>query len=254
MMQKTKEKQELQVPDHTYVQAMMGGTFGVRADAFVKKVLPKDVTIDDFYGYMPQNNYIFARNGSFWPAESIDKRLKPVMLTDAQGEPIRGEPKSGEELGKIKYIKASWWISKHRPVETMTWAPGQPRLLIDTIADEGGLHFDTGVQCYNLYRPPRIQGGDARKARPWLRHIFKLYGKDAKHMVRWFAHRVQRPEIKINHALVIIGDPGVGKDTLLEPVKYGIGAHNFGEVSPRQMQGDFNGYLRSVILRVNEVH
>jgi uncharacterized protein DUF5906 len=73
-------------------------------------------------------------------------------------------------------------------------------------------------------------------------------------MVRWFAHRVQRPEIKINHALVIIGDPGVGKDTLLEPVKYGIGAHNFGEVSPRQMQGDFNGYLRSVILRVNEVH
>jgi hypothetical protein len=63
---------------------------------------------------------------------------------------------------------------------------------------------------------------------------------------------VQSPEIKINHALVLGGAPEIGKDTLLEPVKYAVGPWNFTEVSPTQMQGRFNGFLKSVILRVNE--
>jgi hypothetical protein len=42
------------------------------------------------------------------------------------------------------------------------------------------------------------------------------------------------------------------KDTLLEPVKQAVGAWNFIEVSPRQILGRFNGFVKSVILRVNE--
>jgi len=63
---------------------------------------------------------------------------------------------------------------------------------------------------------------------------------------------VQRPHIKINHALVLGGHPGVGKDTLLEPVKRAVGPWNFAEVTPRQLLGRFNGFAKSVILRVNE--
>jgi hypothetical protein len=37
---------------------------------------------------------------------------------------------------------------------------------------------------------------------------------------------------KINHALILGGNQGVGKDTLLEPVKRAVGAWNFLEVSP----------------------
>ena len=47
------------------------------------------------------------------------------------------------------------------------------------------------------------------------------------HIVRWCAHRVQRPHEKINHALVLGGKQGIGKDTLLEPVKHAIGAVEF---------------------------
>jgi hypothetical protein len=43
----------------------------------------------------------------------------------------------------------------------------------------------------------------------------------------WLDHRVQRPWEKINHALVLLGNQGVGKDTLLEPVKAAIGPWNF---------------------------
>ena len=63
---------------------------------------------------------------------------------------------------------------------------------------------------------------------------------------------MQKPAEKINHALVLGGKQGIGKDTLLEPVKHAVGAWNFNEVSPQQVLGRFNGFLKSVILRVSE--
>jgi hypothetical protein len=63
---------------------------------------------------------------------------------------------------------------------------------------------------------------------------------------------VQKPEEKINHALVLSGNQGIGKDTLLEPVKTAVGPWNFIDVSPQHMLGRFNGFLKSVILRVSE--
>ena len=63
---------------------------------------------------------------------------------------------------------------------------------------------------------------------------------------------MQHPEVKINHALVLGGSQGIGKDTLLEPVKHAVGPWNFSEVSPQQVQGRFNGFLKSVILRISE--
>ncbi len=64
--------------------------------------------------------------------------------------------------------------------------------------------------------------------------------------------RVQRPQEKINHALVLGVLQGVGKDTLLEPVKHAVGPWNFTEVSPQQRLGRFNGFVKSVVLRVSE--
>jgi hypothetical protein len=66
------------------------------------------------------------------------------------------------------------------------------------------------------------------------------------------AQRVQRPHEKINHALVLGGKQGIGKDTLLEPLKHAVGPWNFTEVSPQQVLGRFNGFLKSVVLRVSE--
>ena len=54
---------------------------------------------------------------------------------------------------------------------------------------------------------------------------------------------MQHPEDKINHALVLGGAMGIGKDTIIEPVKHAIGPWNFHEVSPQQMLGRFNGFI-----------
>ena len=63
---------------------------------------------------------------------------------------------------------------------------------------------------------------------------------------------MQKPQEKINHAIVLGGDQGIGKDTLLEPVKHAIGPWNFSEVTPKQMLGRFNGFVKSTVLRISE--
>ena len=58
---------------------------------------------------------------------------------------------------------------------------------------------------------------------PWLSLIEVVFPDQADHIVSWLAHRVQRPHEKINHALVLGGEPGIGKNTILEPVKQAVG-------------------------------
>jgi hypothetical protein len=101
-------------------------------------------------------------------------------------------------------------------------------------------------------RPPLHQAGDPTAAGMWINHIHTVFGADAGHIIQWLAHRVQRPADKINHALVLGGKMGIGKDTMLEPVKHAVGAWNFQEVSPQNVVGNFNGFLKSVILRISE--
>lgn len=192
------------------------------------------VSIGDFYAYMPMHSYIFVPSREMWPPASVNSRIPPI--------PIDGGKK----------VAANVWLDQNRAVEQMTWAPGEPMLIYDRLIADGGWIERKGVTCFNLYRPPTIKRGDAKKAGPWIDHVRKVYPRDADHIITWLAHRVQRPEVKINHALVLGGEQGVGKDSMLEPVKRAIGPWNFGEASPTQALGRFNGFLKSVILRVSE--
>jgi hypothetical protein len=191
------------------------------------------VTVSDFYAYMPMHSYMFAPSREMWPASSVNARIPPVQVGD-------------------KTLSASAWLDKNRPVEQMTWAPGEPMLIRDRLIADGGWIERRGISCFNLYRPPTIKLGDARLASPWLDHTRYVFEDDANHITMWLAHRVQRPQEKINHALVLGGEQGIGKDTILEPVRQAIGPWNFGETSPTKTLGRFNGFLKSVILRVNE--
>jgi len=134
----------------------------------------------------------------------------------------------------------------------MTWAPGLPMIIRDRLISQGGWIQRSNVSCFNLYRPPAIGPGDSAQARAWIEHGRRIFPDDIDPIVQWLAHRVQRPQDKINHALVLGGPQGIGKDTLLEPVKRAVGAWNFSEISPQQMLGRFNGFAKSVIVRLSE--
>jgi len=191
------------------------------------------VSLDDFVAYMPMHNYIFTPTCETWPAASVNSQIPPIEF-------------SGENMN------ASTWLDRNKPVHTMTWAPGFPMLVENRIISEGGWIERDGAMCFNLYRPPVVKSGKVGEAKPWLNHVSRVYGDDAEHIIKFLAHRVQRPQEKINHALVLGGRQGIGKDTLLEPVKQAVGPWNFAEVSPKQILGRFNAFLKSTILRVNE--
>jgi hypothetical protein len=195
---------------------------------------------------VPSHKYIFIPTREMWPATSVNSRVPPVPLLDRNGEPVLDKDE------KQKFIPANAWLDQNKPVEQMTWAPGEPMEIKDRLVSEGGWFERKGATCFNLYRPPTLVHGDPKDVAPWLDHINKVYPNDAAHIVNYCAHRVQHPEVKINHALFLGGEQGIGKDTILEPVKRAIGPWNFMEVTPQNMTGQFNGYLKSVILRVSE--
>jgi hypothetical protein len=203
-------------------------------DGALPPAQPSGVTLDDFHAYMPAHSYIFVPSRDLWPAASVNARVPPV------------------EVDGPSPVRASVWLDAHRSVEQMTWAPGEPMLIEGRLIDDGGWIDRPGCRTFNLYRPPQIALGEPDQAGRWLDHVHRVYPDDADHIIRGLAHRVQRPSEKINHALVLGGAQGIGKDTLLEPVKHGVGPWNFREVSPIRLLGRFNGFVKAVILRVSE--
>jgi len=214
-------------------------------------VPPRDtavaVTLDDLRANMEDHKYIYLPTRAPWPAASVNARIPPVALVDRDGNPIL------DEDGQQVKVKANAWLDVHRPVEQMTWAPAEPAVIRHRLVAEGGWFTKAGAACLNLYRPPTIKLGDPAKAQPWIDHAYKVYPNDADHIITWCAHRAQRPGEKVNHAIVLgSNDQGIGKDTLLEPVKRAVGHWNFIEVSPKQAMGRFNGFVKSVVLRMSE--
>lgn len=186
---------------------------------------PAQIAREDFFAIMPQNVYVYIPTLEFWPAAVIDKRIAK---------------------------KTSTWICKNRGVEQVTWAPGEPQIITNKIVTKGGFIDGPGNRIFNLYLPPKINGGDPSQAQPWINHVQLIYPDDAEHIIRWCAYCVQNQNKKINHALVLGGNMGVGKDTMIEPLRHAVGHWNFHEVSPQRMLGVFNGYLKSTVLRINE--
>jgi hypothetical protein len=212
------------------------------------KTLPAGVELEDFSAFMPMHSYIYQPTRELWPAVSVNARIEPVLVVDEKGQPVV------DDKGRQQVISASAWLDKNSAVEQMTWAPGEPMLIKGRLVSNGGWVKRDGVTCFNLYRPPIIKHGNAAKVRPWVKHIIKIYGKDAaRHIIKYKAFKVQKPQEKINHALLLGGGQGIGKDTLCEPLKYAVGPWNFEEVSPKQVGGRFNGFVKSVILRISEL-
>ncbi len=204
------------------------------------------VTIHDFYAYMPRHLYVFTSTGEMWPATSINARLPRIPLKKKNGTPVR------DENGKPKYGTPSRWLDRHRAVEQMTWVPGEPVAILGRLVSDGGWIERPGVATFNLYRPPVVVQGDPAAAGRWVALVQRIYPDNAEHIIAFCAHRIQFPAVKINHGLVLTGPPGIGKDTLLEPLKLGVGPWNFREVSPTDITSTYNDFMRSVVLRISE--
>jgi len=107
-----------------------------------------------------------------WPAASVNARIGSILVVDRDNNPVV------DDEGREQHIAASAWLDKNRPVEQMTWTPGEPMLIRGKLVANGGWIQREGVTCFNLYRPPGHEEGDAEQAGLWSEHIYRLYGKD----------------------------------------------------------------------------
>ena len=204
------------------------------------------VTVEDFWAYLPMHSYVFVPTREPWPASSVNAKIAPIPLVDAEGNAVLDE--DGEQV----ILKANAWLDQKQSVEQMTWAPGEPLIIEDRLIHHGGWIDRFGCRTLNLYSPPLIELGDPAKAERWLEHTHLVFPDQANHIIKFIAQRVRRPWEKINHGLLLHGPQGTGKDTIIEGAIPTIGPWNVSEVGPDQLLGRFNGFIKSVILRVSE--
>lgn len=180
------------------------------------------IQLSDFYYISDADQFLYIPTGALWTSKAVNGRLPPVKT-------------SNKRNGKYVYLKPADWLRLHRAVEQQTWVPGEPEIIEDRLITDGGWKVRPGAHGLNLYRPPALVHGDAMQAGLWIKHMETLFPEDAKDITDWCAHRVQYPGTKINHALVMGGGQGIGKDWLLQALKMAVGAWNFHEISPTDL-------------------
>lgn len=184
---------------------------------------------DYFYFIAPQGKCIYLPTRELWPVKSIDGAFK----TSLPG--------------------ASDWFAENRLAEQMIWAPGELQIIGDRLMASGSWQDMPGATVINTYLPgPFLAGGRPDEASPWVDLVRRIYPAEAEHLFDCFAQRVQRPQDKINHAIILGGQQGIGKDSILEPVKEAVGHWNWADISPSHAMGRFNGFLKSIVLRISE--
>lgn len=221
---------------------------GIIESAEQKFVQKGPLALEDFVAVMQSGNYLFIPTRELWPTKSVNACLPPIPVLKSNGMPVLNDD------NKPVMMLANTWMDKNQRVEQISWAPGFDEIIKDRLVADGGWIDRPGVSIFNLYRPPTLNTEDVMvpDIKPWFDHIKLIYPDDYEHIIKVLAHRCQKPFEKINHNLLLGGSQGIGKDTLLEPVKYAVGPWNFREINPSDMLGTFNPHLRSVVLRISE--
>lgn len=144
-----------------------------------------------------------------------------------------------------------WKVFKENPRQRksyagLTFRPGAGRLVEEHLADLQGL-------CFNTWREPDRAGAhllpDAvtdREVDPYLELAAHVIPIDAEreHFLDYLAYIIQRPGEKINHAMVLGSRvEGIGKDTLLEPLRCAIGRRYVKEVAPDDLIASWSDWL-----------
>jgi len=103
-------------------------------------------------------------------------------------------------------------------------------------------------------RPVAVAGN----IKPWLDHVERMVPdeKERAHVFDVMAFKLQKPHIKINHAVLHGGNPGSGKDTMWAPFFWSIGGkalRNVSLVRNEEITSQWGYALETEVLVVNEL-
>lgn len=203
--------------------------------------------LEDFRYDEQQGQYWDTTTGLLLEAKSVDGAVH-------HDDWYKTVDKEGHEKS-VPPSKSINSIDTGLTVEGATWWPGKPRFIENVVVSKRGTMPLKGAICYNSYNAPEPPKKTDIDPTPWINHVKKLYpNKDEhEHFFDFCAHMIQRPGEKVNYGIVMAGAQGIGKDTALLPVRFGVGEWNAAEVGPDAITGAFNGHIKSVLLVINEV-
>ena len=158
---------------------------------------------------------------------------------------------TGNELSREGFDGA--YAHEFTDKKASTWFLKNPKTikvdgLICLFGETGNPVNRTGVVLWNIWRDPCvILPSEATKedVEPWLELLdYLIHDRDEKeHLMNWFAWLLKFPQVKINHALLLSGKHGIGKDMLINFLRYGLGAANVCEPPAGELKESFTDYL-----------
>lgn len=139
-----------------------------------------------------------------------------------------------------------------RQVQTATYRPGEGALC--KVENDAGVLVD----AYNLWRKPAFKparGVSDADVKLWLDHAALIFPDQVERdaALDWMAHVLQRPGVKINWALLVVGEMGTGKDTLFAPVIAAVGDSNVSQIQADTLRDSFTSFLKAQLVVVNEM-
>ena len=129
-------------------RAKTGTTNGHDKSANASKILTAD-----FFAYMPEHRYIFVPSRDLWPASSVNARCEPPTHADGAPvtKPVKRTGKHGADVLVDVPMSATEWLDEHQPIDQMTWAPGAPMVVRDTLVSNGGWFVLPGCAVFTFY-------------------------------------------------------------------------------------------------------
>ena len=224
-------------------------SFSVRATVTAATVAhgPRSATLEDFRAHAPSATYVYMPCRETWTARAVDIVVGRQQVFDQNGKPVRNKK------GELVTESASTWLLKHQRVEQMAWVPGQPALIHDRLLVEAAGSSDRRSPASTCIGR---RGSNSAMLFGWpldRSRKISVLGRDADHIVRWLAQRKQKPDSKSITVWCRERRFRNRQGRLLVPMREAVGPWNFHEVSPTDILGTFNPFVKSVILRVNEV-
>jgi hypothetical protein len=221
--------------------------FGVLPRAVFPEIDPKDLgpsttpVWDDLRErwafFVPTGGFLDLVTGMIVPRHAFADDHRP--LSAALAAELGQSKKKGRPVSDVATLFTSQPSRKR--VTAVTYAPGEPKLL---------------GTVFNRWNPTEIRPAPVTEAqvKPWLDHVEFIMGSAAERdrFVKWCAFVAQFPKLKPNWHYLVMSVQGVGKDTMVAPVKAAVGVHNAKEEGIYQLDDNFNDAFETKLLVIGE--
>lgn len=158
-----------------------------------------------------------------------------------------GDPADNKKCAWAVFMRNGF---QRRTVRSLTYRPG----------GEAFIHEAEGL-CFNIWRAGEPLQGDgpveAADIQPWLSHLAYLVpvAEERSVLLDWMAWVAQNPAEKPNWGVLLGGAHGIGKSTLIEPLRAALGRHNVREIGPTDLASGYTDWLAETkLLVVEEMH